>query len=88
MTSILTRTPTLEILYAHEQSTDTRQCQNIITDTTGERATWVAYNPAEISAVVHLWSPNHSARFLLGASGYRHAETITTGELWIREAAH
>lgn len=61
-----------------------RRCKQIIHDTTGEQAKWVIYDPAHVAAVVHLWHPTNSTRFMLGAAGYRHSQSLRTGELWIK----
>lgn len=58
--------------------------EQVIFAITGERPLWVHYNPASVSAVAHLWNPRNSSRYLLGAAGYRHHQTIDTGEIWTR----
>lgn len=68
----------------HQHDDETMRTEQVIFAGTGERPLWVRYNPAIVSAVAHLWSPRDSSRYLLRAAGYRHHQTIDTGEVWTR----
>ena len=84
-------TPTAATLDVHDKPVATGpnvHCEQIVHDATGERPQWVSYDPDLTAAVVHLWHPTASARFLLGLARYRHNQTLPTGELWERPAQH
>lgn len=70
-------------IHGHNQITsETIRCEQIVHATTGEEPLWVSYDSTVIAAVVHLWHPTQTARYMLGVAGYRHCRNVTTGEVW------
>lgn len=78
--------PTLQLSERFTEPDHGQRCQQIVHSTTGERPIWVTYDTATTQAIAHLRSPTNSARYMLGAAGYRHDQTLQTGELWILRA--
>lgn len=83
----LDHVPSHPVRISHEPaSNQSLRCEQVVHSATGERPLWVQYDPSAISRIAHLWSPTNSARYLLGAAGYKRCQTLATGELWVQPA--